>query len=46
MIAKIASTTVSPESSLEVLSALEVDSLMQMSDTEAYQVFKRCVGGS
>ena len=42
MIAKVASATVSPETSMEVLSALEVDRLMQLSETEAYQLFKRC----
>ena len=42
MITKIASATVSPETSMEVLSALEVDRLMQLSETEAYQLFKRC----
>lgn len=42
MIEKVASTTVSPETSLEVLSALEVDGLMKLSDSEAYKLFKRC----
>ncbi|MDX1694047.1 MAG: nucleotide 5'-monophosphate nucleosidase PpnN [Ketobacteraceae bacterium] len=41
-VAKVASTTVSPESSLEVLSALEVDQLMRLEDSEAYKLFKRC----
>lgn len=42
MIAKVPSTTVSPESAMEVLSALEVDALMELSESEAYQLFKRC----
>lgn len=39
---KIPSATVSPESSLEVLSALEVDALMLLENSEAYRLFKRC----
>lgn len=42
MIQKVASTTVSPETSLEVLSSLEVDGLMRLSNSGAYQLFKRC----
>ncbi len=42
MIQKVASAIVSPETSLEVLSALEVDSLMKLSNSDAYQLFKRC----
>ncbi|MCG8669605.1 MAG: nucleotide 5'-monophosphate nucleosidase PpnN [Pseudomonadales bacterium] len=42
MTATVASTTVSPETSLEVLSAHEVNGLMGLSDSDAYQLFKRC----
>ena len=34
--------TVSPETSLEILSPLEIDQLVQNTDRELYELFKRC----
>ncbi|WP_197469696.1 pyrimidine/purine nucleosidase domain-containing protein, partial [Oleiphilus sp. HI0117] len=35
-------TTVSPEGSLEILSAYEVKQLVELSRTKVYELFKRC----
>ena len=39
---KVPLATVSPEGSLEILSAYEVKQLVELSHTDAYELFKNC----